>query len=260
LRSFEHRLRATGIVLGLLVGICGAGGAFAEETSAASTTTTSGTSATPATSSTLSLVLARSEILPASAYPSGWKSYGTSTEFKGLSYFAGFPEHDAALLASCLQIPTTNIQTNPVEIAGQRYNGRKSSLAVSENLEVFRSADVAAIDAEAAGNPRTPICNKHLPGSQTGSERVDGVTIDITDTTIAVRSIGHFGDQTADLEISQRDSIPKYKTAFRAYSDLVYVQKGRSEAVLFFSNQNAPVPSNFIAELTQAAGNKLTPQ
>jgi hypothetical protein len=156
-----------------------------------------------------------------------------------------------------LQIPTTNIQTHPVEIAGQRYNGRKSTLAVSENVEVFRSAVTAVIDTQAAGNPRTPICNKHLPGAQTGSEIVNGVTFDVTKPTMAVRSIGLYGDHAADLEISVLDTIPKYKESFTAYSDLVYIQKGRSEAVLFFSNENAPVPRNFIDALAQAAANKL---
>ena len=178
-----------------------------------------------------------------------------------MSYFAlaGFYQHNAALLASCLQIPTTNIQQNPVEIAGQRYNG-SSNLAVSENLEVFRSAATAAIDTQAAGNARTPVCNKNLPGSQTGSEKVNGVTIDVTEPATTVRPIKNYAENTAGLDISTLDTVPKDKTAFRAYSEFVYVQKGRSEAVLFFSNANAPVPTQLIAEMAQKAGNRLAPK
>ena len=258
MRILNHRIQAAGIALGLLVGTCGVGGTFAEKASASSTTTTSGMSTVPATSSTGARALAKSEVLPASAYPSGWKGYGPSTEITGLSNFAGFYKKDAALLASCLQIPTTDIQTDPVEIAGQRYNGRKS-LAASENLEVFSSAVVAATDTEAAANPRMPDCNKHLPGSQTGSEKVNGVTVDVTQGTIAVRSMGQYGDHDADLEIVTHDRIPKYHLTFTTYADLVYVQKGRSEAVLYLSNENSPVPSSFIAGLARAAGNKLAP-
>jgi hypothetical protein len=261
LRIFRYPIPTAAIALSLLVGFCGGGVIFSVEASASSTATTLGTSS-PAMSRTEALALARSEILPGSAYPVGWKRYGPNTEFKGLSYFAlaGFYEHNAALLASCLQIPTTNIQTNPVEIAGPRYNGRNSDLAMSENLEVFRSAVTAAIDTQAAGNARTPVCNRNLPGSQTGSEKVNGVTIDVTEPATTVLPIKNYAENTAGLEISTLDTVPEDKTAFRAYSDFAYIQKGRSEAVLFFSNVKAPVPSDFIAEMAQKAANRLAPQ
>jgi hypothetical protein len=223
----------------------------------ASPPATAGTSTSTTLSAHQALALARSEVLPASAYPSGWKGYGPSTAFRGLSYFAGFQNNSAELLARCLGIPTSDIETSPVEIAGQRYNGSSSDLAVSENIEVFRSPAVAAIDAEAAANESTPTCNKHLPGSQTGSEVVNGVKVDISSTHIAIRPIGQVGDHAADIEVSGQEEIPKYELTATAYSDFVYVQKGRSEAVLFFSDENAAVPSTFIAHMAQAAAAQL---
>jgi hypothetical protein len=250
-RHIRHLTGCIGLLT--LTGVAGWG--FGDVGAGASTSARQ-SSSTAAASEKAEIALAKTELLSSSAYPSGWKGYGSSTKITDLSFFAGFYKNDAALLATCLGIPTADIQANPAEVAGQRYNG-KAALAASENIEVFASVASAAIDAEAAGNPKTPSCDKHLPGSTVGSSSVNGVTYDITSSKFVERSIGQFGGHAADVENIDHETVPKYHQSFTEYGDLVYIEKGRSEAVLYLSNENAPVSTSFIAGLAQAAAKKL---
>lgn len=252
-----HHIRLTTGAVALVALACIAGATFSDVAAGASTRTTTTTSSTARGSAKQELALAKSELLPSSAFPKGWKGYGSSSEIEQLSFYAGYYKNDAALLAKCLGIPSVDIQTDPVEAAGQRYNG-KAPLAASENIEVFSSATSAAVDVESAGDPSTPRCDKHLPGSTTGEEKVDGVTYDITSSKFVERSIGNYGQHVADLENIDHETVPKYHESFTEYGDLVFVEKGRSEAVLYLSNQNAPVPTSMIAGLTRAAAARLT--
>ena len=258
LRFGKHRSNRIAFALGLLW-ICTAGVTLAAvPASATQTTTTLASSSAHGTSGSPTLNLAESEALPATAYPSGWRDIGSSAGIKHLSYFSGYQKNEEALLARCLRVSVRDIQTNPVELTGQQYESRDSYLLVDEDIEIFRSASAAAIDTQAAANPRTPMCNKHLPESETGVFSANGITTDIISVRVIVRSIQHYGDHDAELEYVVHEKIPKYHLAFVAYSDWVYIQKGRSEALLVFTSEKNPIPGDFIAGLAQAAANRLT--
>jgi hypothetical protein len=175
-----------------------------------------------------------------------------------LSFFAGYEGNNASLLAACLGIPTTSIETNPVEAAGPRYNGKNSALAASDNVEVFRTVEDAVTDVEAAGNPKAGSCNKHLPGPSSGTTYYDGLKMIISSPVFLQGPINGYGDHDANLELIANETFPKYHTTIKMNANLVFVQRGHSESVLYLSNENAPVPLTLVDDLASAAARRMS--
>jgi hypothetical protein len=55
------------------------------------------------------------------------------------------------------------------------------------------------------------------------------------------------------LEFTQNDTFPKYHTTLKIYADLIFIQKGRSESIVYLSNEDAPVPRTLVERLAAAA-------
>lgn len=227
---------------------------------ATQTTTTLAASSAEGTSAADSLALAESEALPTSAYPAGWKDGGPDGGggIKDRSYFGDYSPRQAKRLESCLRLSASGVQTNPVELPGDLYFDPSTHLGVAEYIEIFRSAPSAASDVKAAGNHRNPECNKQLGGETGWLVLHNGVRAEITDAKFSDPTIRRYGDHDAELQLFTKTKIPSDHLSLTNYTDIVYIQRGRSEAVLVFSSPNVAVPGSLIASLVHAAANKLT--
>ena len=249
------------VTFALVTLLCAAGVTFtADFAGATQTITRIAASSAEGTSASESVALAESEALPTSAYPAGWREAGPNGGggIKDQSYLGGYSPHQAARLESCLRLAASEVQTNPVELPGQLYVDPATHLGVAEYIEIFRSAHAAAIDVQAAGSHRTPGCNKRMGGETGWLVLHNGVRAEIIEAKLSERTIRGDGDHDADLELVTKLKVPNDHLSLTDYSDLVYIQKGRSEAVLIFSGLNVAIPGSLVASLAQAAATRLT--
>jgi hypothetical protein len=111
--------------------------------------------------------LARTELLPRSAYPAGWTGVGgwTSLVNNYQSYFSISPDQTTQL-NGCLGPRMTHVDTYPATVADQEYADPKSRfkdtygarLWVDDAVSVFPTVVEAEADAEAASNPMALVC------------------------------------------------------------------------------------------------------
>jgi hypothetical protein len=204
------------------------------------------------------MALATSELLPTSAYPTGWKGQGPGSTNKGASFFGGMKPSLEPQVASCLGISTANIDTSPVEAASQEYDDPSSNVTVNDTVDVFPSAAEALADVEGAANPKTPSCVVQLLGSTLSQAVAQKLGEGATIGTVAVtdRSIPTYGAHDADVVLS-------FPFTYRGvsgteYLEMVVIQKGRCESNLQFSNSGAPAPISVVEQLAQAAADRIS--
>jgi DivIVA domain-containing protein len=204
------------------------------------------------------VALARSELLPASSYPVGWKGQGSGSPATGASYFSGLSSRQAARLAGCLGMSTVSIDTQPAEAADQEYDDPSSLIWVNDTVDVYPTTAAADADREAAANVKALACRFRLwgpslsgdlspdlgPGEQDGQPKV------------LHRTVAAAGARAADDEWSMSYDYQGQKGTY--YNDWVTVEKGRSESNLWISNLGRPVPAAVIDRLARAAANHMT--
>ncbi len=253
------------LALGVILAACGSSSATASHTTTStstpastSTSTGSGTSATTTAPAGADTALAAGELLPASAYPAGWKGQGSSTKTTGASFFAGISSSQLTQITSCLGIPTTNIDSTPAEAADQEYDDPNSNVTVTDTVDVFPTTADALTDVAASSNPKTPNCFVQLEGSalSQGIAQRLGQGTKVGQVAVTDRQIPSYGDHDSDVVIS----IPFTDNGVSGteYLEFVVVQKGRSESNFQFSNTGSPTPSTVVDQLAQAAANKMT--
>ena len=159
-----------------------------------------------------------------------------------MSLFGGANQSVLTRLATCIGIPSTNIDTSPVEAASEQYQTSRSWFTVNDNVEVFPTKSDAVVDAKATANRKTPNCLVKIERA-TLSQR-------ITQALGPGSKVGHmrathglvtgYGDHSADVRIIVPVTYQGGDHTF--YFENVVVQKGRSETILRFTSMDAPPP------------------
>ena len=157
-------------------------------------------------------------------------------------------------LAACIGVPTTNVDTNPAETAGQRYQDQSID-NITENVEVYPTASDAVADVTALSNPKAPSCwlrfNSDL-GAGIAKGIGNGATVGTTTTNaLAVPTVG---GHSAGVQMVVPLTI--HGSPLTIYIDFVAIEKGRSEAILMFVGGAASDAQRF-ATLKQAAAAHL---
>jgi len=198
--------------------------------------------------------LAQSEALPASAYPTGFTAQGPSSVNASGGFYGGYTDAQVRALASCLGAPTTNIDTNPSESAGQKYEDQNSD-GISENVEVYPTAAAAVADVTALANPKAPSCWLRS-NSDLGTGIAKGIGNGATAGTVTANalSVPALGDHAAGVQMVVPLTIQGSPATF--YVDFVGIQKGRSEAILV-SVGSAASDAQGYAAVEQAAAAHL---
>lgn len=248
-RSRPYRLAVGALVAGGLLGACSSASPHASNG-----TTTSAASSTTAAPSSHDAALAASELLAASAYPTGWRGQGAASKNSGASFFGGTTSSDLSQIVSCLGISQTDVDTNPTEDAAQEYADPNSDVTVTDTVDVFPEAAEAVKDVEAAANPKTPTCLVQLEGSKISEGLPAGATAGMVMSSDG--SIPKYGDHDAAVVIDF--SFTYQGVSGTEYLEFVVVQKGRSESNLVFSNTGGVAPSSTVDRLAQEAADQLT--
>ncbi|MGP0030214.1 MAG: hypothetical protein ACLPVF_06875 [Acidimicrobiales bacterium] len=201
--------------------------------------------------------LARAEVLPASAYPKGWKGQGSDSNFTDASFFGAATPSDVQLMTDCLAISAKNINTDPVEVAAPSYGNPNGALTVSDSVEVYQNTAQAVADVTAAGNENIPTCVAKLEGANFTQATLEGFGEGSTLSGPLAVTLGHLppvGSHDAFYAVT----IPVTDQGLTGttYSDFVYVQKGRSESVLSIFDDGPP-PAGLIDRLAKAAAGRL---
>ncbi|HTT87302.1 MAG TPA: hypothetical protein VMF60_08040, partial [Acidimicrobiales bacterium] len=144
------------LLLAVVLGACSTNG-----TSATGSTTTTSTSASAA-----DLALAQRELLPASAFPTGWKGQGSGSTNSDASFFGGASAGQIAQLLRCLGVSSTDVDPHPSEAGDQEYDDPDSNVTVTDTVDVFPTVAQATKDVESAANPKTPACVVQVERSQ----------------------------------------------------------------------------------------------
>jgi hypothetical protein len=201
--------------------------------------------------------LAAEELLPASAYPTGWKGQGASSKNTDASFFGATSSAEEQQITSCLGIPTTNIVTNPAEAADPEYDDPNSNVTVTDTVDVFPTALDATTDAEAAANAKAPGCIVQLEGSMLsqGIAKSLGQGATVGQVVAVDRSIPLYGDHDADVVISF--PFTYQGVSGTEYLENIVIQEGRSESNLQFSNTGGEAPIGIVDQLAQAAAKRL---
>jgi hypothetical protein len=209
--------------------------------------------------------LARQELLPAASYPTGWQPV-PGTAVAGMSYYAGQDSAFVTQLAHCLGVASLPVDPNPAEAAGRGYFDphllfQTSTFAsgVTDTVEVYPTEADAVADVEAAANPRAELCQFVLWGS--GLQSWLNAVVGLGPGTrtgqpiVLERHLPRVGDHIVDDAFK----VPyAYKGSNGvAYNDIVFVQKGRSESVLWFSNVRQPTALSTLANMASAAASRL---
>ncbi len=201
--------------------------------------------------------LARSELLPATSYPGGWKAQGASSENTSASFFGGMAQGDLNQLTSCLGVSASSIDTSPVEAASPEYDDPSSNVTVANTVEVYPTTAKAAADVLAAGDPKAASCGQQLITSNLTQQIAKSVGngASVGQVTVASATVPRFGDNDAALAITV--PITEQGVSVQVVVEFVVVQKGRSESVLMFTNTGAPAPANVVNRLVSAAAARL---
>jgi hypothetical protein len=225
-----------------------------------------GTSSTVATtvpsttsaSSTGDAALARQELVPASAYPSGWKGQGSKSSTTNASFFGGSGAPFVSAMEDCLGMTGADVDTNPAEATSQEYDDPNSGVTVTDTVDVFPSVPSADLDAGAAANPKAPACLVQTTGTTFAADLIspylgNGATAGTP--TVADRSIPAAGTRDSDIETSVPFTSQGVSGTF--YLDQIVVQQGRSESNLWVTNVGSQPPTSFIDQMIHAAATQL---
>jgi hypothetical protein len=212
--------------------------------------------------------LARQELLPAGSYPTGWEPV-SGTNVTNMSYYAGEDSALVTQLAHCLGVASLPIDPNPAEAAGRGYfdphplleigHTPTFGLGVTDTVEVYQTQADAVADVEAAANPRAVLCQFWLLGAGLLSALNRTVGLGPGTRTgppvVLERRLPIVGDHVADDAFK----VPyAYKgSSGVAYNDIVTVQKGRSESVLWFSNLRHPTAMSILTKVASGAASRL---
>jgi hypothetical protein len=243
-----------GLVIAATLSACGASGPgapHATTTKAAPSTPGS----TPPTTSAADVALARSELLPASAFPTGWTGQGPGSENSGASFFGGGTPGQVAEMISCLGISATDVNANPAEAGEQQYDDPKSNVTVTNTVDVFPTAAQAAKDAGAALNVKAPSCLVRVATSLLKKGVPKGAVVGRL--TVTPEPIPRYGQRDVALVIHFPFSYQGVSATL--YIEEVLVQQGRSESNLQFINTGSPPPAAVVDQLVTAAASRLTP-
>ncbi len=219
-------------------------------TSAPSPTTTAVSAPTATTAS--DVALANAELLPTSAYPAGWQSQGPSSTNTQASFFGGAPPSGLATMAHCLGIDASTVDPNPAEAAAPEYDDPNSNVTVTESVEVYPTAAAAAVDVHATASPKAPACMTSIIGNRMSRLSQQGMTVG--NPTITSVSVPTFG--SGDGAFMVTFPFTYQGVSGTMHMETIAIQKGRSEAVLQFSDSQAP-PSATVDQLATAAAASL---
>ena len=199
--------------------------------------------------------LARSEALPASAYPGGYTAQGASSTNPSGGFFGGYTDAQVHTLAACIGTSTTNVDSNPAEYAGQKYMSQDGA-SIIENVEVYPTTQEALADVTAMANPRAGECWLHL-NSDVGSSIASGIGNGATAGTATANAIDlpGIGDHAAGVQAVIPLTVQGAPVT--AYIDFVAIQKGRSEAVLIMTAGGGGSGAQDLTGLEQAAAAHL---
>jgi len=246
----KHRIGSVGTGLCLVAAVLAACGSTKTGAPSASSTTT--TTAAPSTKAG-DAALAAEELLPASAFPAGWKGQGAASKNSGASFFGGSSSADVNQIVSCLGMSSAHVDANPVEDAGQEYDDPNSDLTVTDTVDVFPSTIDAVTDVEAGANPKTPTCLVQLEGPQITKALPQGSTAGQLSAEDA--SLPSDGSHHAALLIHFPFTYQGVSATL--YLEFVVVQKDRSESNLAFDDADSPPPASVVNALALAAANRL---
>jgi hypothetical protein len=212
--------------------------------------------------------IARQELLPAASYPTGWESMAGTAE-SDMSYYAGQNSAYVTQLAHCLGVASLPVDPNPAEAASRGYfdphplleigNAPNFGSGVTDTVEVYPTNADAVADVEAAANPRAQPCQLQLwgPGLQSwlnalvglGPGTSAGKPVDFD------RRLPRVGDHVADQAINVPYTFKGSSGV--VYNDIVFVQKGRSESILWFYNMRHPTAKTIVTNVASAAASRL---
>jgi hypothetical protein len=191
------------------------------------------------------------------------------TAVTGMSYYAGQDSALVTQLEHCLGVASLPVVPNPAEAASRGYFDPHSLLeightptfssAVTDTVEVYPTDADAVADVEAAANPRAKFCQFRLLGPDLQSAL--NLTVGLGPGTFAgqpvflARRLPRVGDHIADDAFN----VPyTYKgSSGVVYNDIVFVQKGRSESVLWFFNFRHATATSILTNVASAAASRL---
>jgi hypothetical protein len=251
----RQRRRSTVLASLLLVGVasaCSSNGGGATPTTTTSPAPT--TSSVPSTTSATDVALAQRQLLPPSAFPTGWKGQGPSSENSGASFFGGATSGEVAEMVSCLGISATDVDPNPAEAGEQEYDDPNSNVTVTNTVDVFPTVAQATKDVEAAQNTKAPSCLVQVATSLLKKGVPKGAVVGKIDAERV--SIPSYGQRDVDLVIHFPFTYQGVSATL--YIEEVLVQEGRSESNLQFINTGGPAPVSVVDQLTTAAAGHLT--
>ncbi len=194
--------------------------------------------------------LAQRELIPASAYPRGFVGQGPGTDATQASYFASWGPQ----IVICLGLPRTNVDSHPVEAAGQEHD--RGNVWVNDTVDVFPTVAAARADEIASASPNAlncafrswgPSLDQEI-GPQLGAGEHDNPPIALGASTVG---------QGISLEMWSITYTYKGKAGI-SFNDWVTVLRGRSESNLWISNLGSPVGADLMEQLVRAAGANLT--
>ena len=196
--------------------------------------------------------LARSQLIPAYAYPSGFVDEGPATKQAHASYFYGWDGQLMPLL-KCLGAPDSNIDTQPVEAAADAFESRDAF--VNSTVDVFPTTADAESDADAAANVKALSCKFRLGGPTLAKDLGPGLgpTEQNRLHALGVRTLGRLGSSEVwSMTYTYRGQTNTY------YNDWVTVHKGRSESKFWIIEPNGPASSSLVEQFVVAAEEYMT--
>ena len=244
------------VLFGSVVAACGSSPAASSHTTSPTTTTRPATTATavpaPSTTAASDVALANAGLLPASAYPAGWQSQGPSSTNTQASFFGGAPPSAVATMAHCLGIDASTVDPTPAEATAPEYDDPNSNVTVTESVEVYPTPAAAAVDVHATASPKAPACMTSIIGNRMSKLSQQGMTVG--NPTIMSVAIPAFGSGDGAVVVTFPFSYQGVSGTM--HMETIAIQKGRSEAVLQFSDSQAP-PSATVDQLATAAAASL---
>ena len=200
--------------------------------------------------------LARSEALPASAFPSGFTSPGGSSASSSGGFYGGYSDGQVRTLATCLGRSTAHVDTDPAEYTGHQYQDQIGD-NLSENVEVYPSTVDAVTDVSALADPHAASCWLDAnPGLGAAIAQGIGSGATVGTTTAGAVTVPAVGDRAAGLQVVIPMTVHGVSTT--GYLDMVAIQRGRSEAILVVTGASEPGTSQLVANLAPAAAAHLT--
>jgi hypothetical protein len=158
-------------------------------------------------------------------------------------------------MAACLGTPTTAVDTNSAESAGQKYADQGGD-NILENIEVYPTTANAVADVTALASPRAPSCWLRF-NSGFGASIAKGVGNGATAgaTTAVALAVPPVGDHAAGMQVVV--TVTNQGGPVTITIDLVAIQKGRSEVLMLVGGGPAS-DTQSLATLEAAAAAHLT--